>query len=188
VYEDWSFFEVRGAKQCLEHTAAAKNKSVPLRVEIFAPVLLEMLKNVDALGNAFALGTENLLLLLLNPTSRSFFDMKEPSEELRLATLFATTERYRVMGKNVDLADSLRRVEHLNGELAAWRELCHLFPKNTVECRGWSHFEFRYTSLAEEPHYAQTELGRARQSLLQAVKKQSPDLVNRLAELMHPEK
>jgi hypothetical protein len=186
VYEGWSFFEVREAKQCLEHTAAAKNKSVPLRVEIFAPVLLEMLKNADSLDRAFALDTENLLLLLLNPTSRSFRDMQEPSEELRLATLFATTERDRVIGKSADLADSLRRVEHLNDELAAWRELCRLFPKNAVECCRWPHFEFRYTSPVQEPQYAQTELGKARQSVLDAVKRQSPDLINRLAEIMHP--
>jgi len=143
VYDDWSFFEVRGAKQCLEHTLAAKDKFVPLRIEIYAPVFLEILKNSDSLTQAFALDRESLLILLLNPTSRLFRDMEKPSEELRLATLLATAERDRVLGKSVDLADSLRRVEHLNDELGAWRELRVSFPDNTVECCKWPHFEFR---------------------------------------------
>lgn len=187
VYDDWSFFEVRRANQCLEHTVAAKDKSIPLRVEIFAPVLIEILKNSEALRSAFVLDKENVLILLLNPTSCSFRDMQEPSEELRLATIFATTERARVAGKSVDLADSLRRVEHLNGELAAWREFCLLFPQNTIECCKWSHFEFRYTSPSEGAWHAQTELVGARKSILNAVAKQSPDFTSRLAEIMHTE-
>jgi len=186
VYEDWSFFEVRGARQCLEH-AAAKVVSVPLRIEVFAPVFLEMLKNQGSLKSAFALSTENLLILLLNPTSTPFRDMHEPSQELRLATLFAVTERDRLMGKGVDLADGLRRVDYLAEELAAWREILELFPMNTVECRNWPHFEFRYTSPAQGPWHGQVELGQARKRVLGAVRTQTPEFATRLLEILRAE-
>ncbi|MGH8527859.1 MAG: hypothetical protein ACREXY_27670, partial [Gammaproteobacteria bacterium] len=168
IYRSWSFFEVRGGHQCLEHTPAAKDPAVSLRVEIFAPVLLEILQNLANLREAFALTQENLLLLLLNPTSRQFRDMSIPSEELRLATLVAVTERDRVTGKAVDLADALRRVEHLAAEVSAWSELCTRFPHNTVECLAWPHFEFRYTQLAQGPWHASAELDRARSTVLKA--------------------
>jgi hypothetical protein len=183
VYEHWSFFEVRRERQCLDHKEA-KNESASLRIEIFAPVFLEMLKNLGSLGSAFTLTVENLLILLLNPTSKSFRDMPEPSQELRLATLFAVTERDRLMGKSVDLADSLRRVEYLTEELIAWREMSALFPKNTVECQKWPHFEFLYTSPAQGQWHGRVELAKAKTTVLDAVEKQAPEFAPRLLEIM----
>lgn len=184
VYRTWSFFEVRGSRQCLEHTPEAKDAAMPLRVEIFAPVLLEILQNLDAVRDAFAVSHENLLVLLLNPTSRPFREMSAPSEELRLATFSAATERDRVAGKAVDLADALRRVEHLQDEVAAWRELSALFPLNTVECMMWPHFEFRYTQPGHGPWHAASELGRARASMMKALEAQCPGFVDRLNLMM----
>ena len=66
---------------------------------------------LDKLRSAFALDVEKLLIVLLNLTSCSFKNMQEPSQELCLATLFAITERSRIQGERINLADGLRCVE-----------------------------------------------------------------------------
>lgn len=172
VYDDWSFFSVRDTQQCLEHTAAARDPSVPLRIEIFAPVLAEMLEHEDELdGRAFALDRDDLIVLLLNPTARSIHDLDEPSDELRLATLFAIRERAAVSDGDFNLADGLRRVEHLDAEFEAWKRIAKFVP-NVVECLRWEHFEYRYF----RPDGG-AELSRAQASILAAA---PPDLAEQL--------
>lgn len=178
VYEDWSFFNVRDTQQGLEHTAAARDPSASLRIEIFAPVLAEMLEHQDVLdGRAFSLNRDDLVVLLLNPTARSVHDLDEPSDELRLATLFAIRERAVVSDGDFNLADALRRVEHLDAELEAWKRIAKFVP-NTVECLRWEHFEYRY--FGPRP----SGLTQARDSVLAA----APDeLAARLEACMPPE-
>lgn len=180
VYDDWSFFAVRNTQQCLEHTAAARDPETALRVEMFAPVLAEMLEHQDALdGRAFSLDLDNLVVLLLNPTARSVHDTEAPSDELRLATLFAIRERAVVSDGDLDLADALRRIEHLDDELEAWKRVAKLVP-HTVECLRWEHFEYRYFVAGP------SELSRARESVLEAVSAQAPEIRARLEAHMVP--
>jgi hypothetical protein len=190
IYENWSFFLVRIAKQCLEHTKAAKDANVPLRIEVFAPVLLEMLRASPLLKDAFVLNPSNLLILLLNPTSVSVRAMQEPPEELKQATLVSVTERYRVQGKAIDLADGLRRVDYLVEELEAWKGFAEFLPGNTLECLRWPHFEFCYGPPGNTAQ-ARAELLKARKALLDAIGRQWPlhahDLSTRLGHIMRTE-
>lgn len=82
-----------------------------------------MLKNWDSLKSTICLDPARTLVVLLNPTSKSFQTMSQPTQEFCLSTALAVSERYRASGKAVDLADVIQRTEHLSGELAAWREL-----------------------------------------------------------------
>jgi hypothetical protein len=167
VYDDCSIFQVRGKDQYLEHTKEAKSWDTILRIEIFAPVLVEMLKNWDKLRSIFCLDPARTLIILLNPTSKSFKTMSQPSQELCLSTALAVSERYRASGKAVDLADIIQRTEHLSGELAAWREL-FAAGANVVECLNWPYFEYRYKASGETLKVA----SQAREALWKAIKKQ----------------
>lgn len=180
VFKDCSFFKVRGSDQYLEHTEDAKDENKSLRIEIAAPILAEMLENRENLKNVFALDPKNLMIILLNPTSQSFKEMEEPSPELRLATLFAITERSRIQSKGIDLADSLRRVEYLKDELAAWKKLYKIVPQNTVECQNWAYFEFRYSVPDATLSNAKVWLTKTRYSLLTTIEKQAKHLLNRV--------
>jgi hypothetical protein len=183
VYEDWSFFKVRCKDQCLEHTETAKNPATSLRIEIFAPVLVEILENLSRLDRAFHLNLDSLLIVLLNPISRSFVDMGEPTTELRLATHTAIVERSRVQGKGVDLADVIQRVQHLDCELVAWRRISEIVS-NTVECKSWPHFEYRYSLPDGTTSDARVELTKARSSLLTALQEQKPGVVESVKQIM----
>lgn len=186
VYKRWSFFDVRGKKQCLEHTEAACRADQSIRVEIFSPVLVELLQNRVAVSSAIPLDPSLLVIVLLNPTARSVRDMTGPSVELCLATHAAIAERDRVLAKEVDLADNLRRVEHLQEELSSWRELLAVCC-NAVECIAWPHFEYRYSLPRREVSHAQAELRRARGTLLAAVREQLPQVENELSSLLRSE-
>lgn len=183
VYKDWSFFKVRGAKQCLPHTEAARDPEAALRIEIFGPVLLEMIKAGDVLRPAIALNLSNLFIILLNPTSVSFARMESPSPELRLATALAIMERKRSSGDMPNLADALRRAEHLDGELYAWREFISSFSGNTLECMRWAHFEYCYSNGEAQ------EQTKAKSSLFKAIEMQWPihasSLIKRLETIMY---
>ena len=183
VYPEWSFFKVRGTNQCLPHIEAARKPGSALRVEIFAPVLVEMIENQEKFREAFTLDIPNMLFVLLNPTSESFKDMHSPSLALSLATLSAITERSRLYAAGVDLAESLRRVEHLKQELKAWKQLLGIIP-NTVECLHWPHFEFRYSVPIPNLGNAQAELTKARCTLLQAIARQASHLHDPVEQLM----
>ena len=180
VYDDWSFFSVRNTEQCLEHTAAARDPSQPLRIELFAPVLAELLEHEKELdGRAFSLNVDNLVVLLLNPTARSIVDMEEPTDELRLATLLSIRERATVDDNDFDLADGLRRSEYLDDELEAWKRIAKFVP-HTVECQRWEHFEYRHIARGD------AELVRAKASVLEAVASQAPDVLDQLQSWMIP--
>jgi hypothetical protein len=158
----WSFFKVRGADQCLNHAEYRPDRA--MRIEIFAPVLIEMIRHRRELVDAFDLRLENFLVIILNPTSLSFADSPRPSIPLQLATAMAVVERDRVHGKAPDLGDSMRRVDHLHDELKAWRAFIKNRNIATLECLRWHHFEFRYH--ANEAG----ELPRAKNSLLDAIR------------------
>ena len=178
VYEDWSFFTVRNTRQCLEHTAAARDPAKPLRIEMFAPVLAELLEHQQEVdGRAFSLNVDDLVILLLNPTSRSIHDMDEPTEELRLATLLSIRERATVDDNDFDLGDALRRSECLDLELDAWKTVAKFVP-HTIECLRWEHFEYRHIARGAD------ELRRARATVLEAVANQAPDILDQLKSWM----
>ena len=166
VFKDWSSFEVRGKKQWLEHTKEAKDGTVSLRVEVYAPVLVELLNNLSDLKEAFTLDLDNFLIFILNPTSCSFKNMKEPSEELKIATRFAITMRSYLQDKDVDPEDVRSRVKNLNSELQAWKQLINNPQVKTLECKKWPHFEF--VCLISEDN-ARATLRKARSSLLKPV-------------------
>lgn len=121
------------------------------------------------------------MFIVLKPTDESFVEMTQPSTELSLATLVATSERDRVKGRVVDLADSLRRVGYLREELSAWQVFCRSYPTSTVECLRWPHFEYRYGKRASTEH--RQELERARESILRAAAR-NETIVSRLAQVM----
>jgi hypothetical protein len=179
AYEHWSVLNVRGKDQILNHSIEAKSDDTLLRVEIFAPVLVEILRNRDKLTGAFSLDPSRTLVILLNPTGTSFRDMGEPSPELRLSTAFAVAERYRAGGKAVDLADVIQRIEHLRDELSAWREM-FATGAVVVECTKWEHFEYRYKATGD---YL-AEARRAHKALSKAIEKHAGlDEQNRTAVL-----
>ena len=70
--------------------------------------------------------------------------MDAPSDELKLAAVFAVSERYRALGKVIDLADCVKRAGHLADELNAWKGLLTNTKLTAAECRNWGHFEYRY--------------------------------------------
>ena len=160
VCAGWSFFKVRDADQCLCHKDFDPDLS--MRIEVFAPVLLTMVRERKRLPPVCRLNPDSLLVILLNPTSLPFERMEEPLTELRLATALAVTERCRVKGEIPDLADAFRRAEHLQAELAAWRGFLNDPNVSTLECREWPHFEFRYhSSEAAERERARNSVFRA---------------------------
>lgn len=170
IFEKCSFLKVRGANQYLEHIDEAK-RNESLRIEIFAPLFVQMFQNREKIKNAFVLTPENIVVLLLNPTFDSYRDMRKPSTQLLSATLVSTIERSRLQKKGVDLADSLARIERLPEELDAWREMFKILPVNIIECKKWSHFEFRYSVPGNTLCNARNELIRARESVLLAIEK-----------------
>ncbi|MGA7720536.1 MAG: hypothetical protein WCA84_05090 [Ignavibacteriaceae bacterium] len=181
VYKDWSFFKVRNEQQCLKHTEISKDPSKSIRVEIFAPVLLEMIENISSLGNAFSLN--NLFFIFLNPTSESFVKMRKPSTELKLATHTAIVERYRAQGKIIDLADVSKRIKYLDDELKAWQEIIRI-PSRYIECMKWSHFEYRYSANNLSISDSKEELIQARDTIINNIKTNNLDLLDCIESIM----
>ena len=184
VYEQWSFFKVRGDRQCLEHTPAAKDRSTALRVEIFGPVLVEMIENRAQIKVAFPLDPDDLVIVILNPDSTRISRMTTPSLSLALATHTAVAERSRAQGKSTDLPDILKRVDCLASELKAWKDLQNLVPRNTVECCRWRYFEYRYSTPCACLSNAQAELIKARDTLVEAVETQAKHLLPAISPLL----
>jgi hypothetical protein len=142
VCQGWSFFKVRDDDQCLRN--ADFTPTSPMRIEIFPPVLRQMVTYRSEMASAFDLNPDNFLVVILNPTSQPFSEMEVPSPELCTATAMAVMERKRAQGRTPDLADALRRVEHLERELEAWREFITKAEMATLECLKWQHFEYCY--------------------------------------------
>lgn len=189
IYETWSFFKVRDKDQCLEHKTAqdAIEAGKSLRIEIYAPVLVEMLEATqkEKVKKHLPLDSDKLLIVLLNPTLCSFEEMKEPDQELCLATLFSITERSRIQGKGVGLADGLRRVEYLKEELEDWKKLLDRHPGYAVECKKWAHFEFRYLITDATLSNAQIELIKARASILKCIEEHASDMFDQVKSIMY---
>jgi hypothetical protein len=123
---------------------------------------------------------EDLLIILLNPTSFPFKEMKSgPSMLFRLAAFTAVVERYRVQGKQVDLTDALRRVEFIDEELLAWQKLIE-YGFTVVECLNWPYFEFTYADLAD----VGARFIKVRRFLLHCVNTQAPGKLVELESLI----
>jgi len=175
VYRDVSLFEVRGTKQCLDHTTSAKDATTPLLVEVYAPVFVQLLRNAGRLRDAFAMDPDSFAVLLLNPLWTTYSDMDSAPAEMPLAVHTGILERSRLLGAGIDLADIIRRAGSVHEELPAWREVFDLVPHGVIECRGWAHFEYRYMS--RELGRPASELLRARETVLSAVREQAPHLL-----------
>lgn len=185
IFENWSFFKIRDKDdQCLEHTPGARNPAVPLMVEIYAPVFFDILRaqaTIPEMKNkVLSCDKEDLLIILLNPTSFPFKEMKSgPSMLFRLAAFTAVVERYRVQGKQVDLTDALRRVEFIDEELLAWQKLIE-YGFTVVECLNWPYFEFTYADLAD----VGARFIKVRRFLLHCVNTQAPGKLVELESLI----
>ena len=183
IYEDWSFFKVRNKPQCLEHTKLSKDRSVSLRIEIFAPVLLEIIQNLSKIKKAFYMDLKNLFFIFLNPTSIPFTKMNAPITELKLSTHSAIFERYRTQGKVVDLSDILKRIQFLDEELIAWQKIMRMSQKY-IECMEWPHFEYRYSANNLTISDSKIELIQARYTIIKHIQNQLPDLLDSINKIM----
>ena len=167
VGSEWLFFSARGDKQCLqfqdEHAHLLRNAK---RIEIFAPRLVEILGNKDGSGDKLAITSDNLAVILLNPSAAPFTQMKgKPDIELEQATFYAITKRTELQGKPVDLPDALKRIRRLPEELVAWVQI-QKQARASLECTAWQHSEFRYFQPGGNKQDAVRELLTARDRLL----------------------
>ncbi|MFA6387404.1 MAG: hypothetical protein WCW32_02905 [Candidatus Paceibacterota bacterium] len=183
IFEDWSFFRIRGtADQCLEHIPAARDSSLPLKIEIYAPIFLQLLRLhgqfPEIAEKVVSCDNKDLLIILLNPTGLTYLGMEKPIKQLRSATFTAVVERARVQNLSRNLDEARQRADYLDEELPAWRELMSDgYP--VVECIYWPYFEFSYGSgdLAR----ARVQLMTARQYIIDCIRKQYP---HKLAEFL----
>lgn len=144
VYPDWSIFRIRGKDwQALPHQGLFKDPRSKIRVEIFAPVLTELLHHHAQLGDAFSLQPENTLVILLNPTSTSYRRMTVPTDKLRAMTEASIRARFLAQGTKIGETEeddiSKRVCRYLDEELEAWTQFWDIC--SVAECKGWSHFE-----------------------------------------------
>ena len=189
IEEDWlevgneyCFFSVRKDRQCLRFKIDGKRVlNKPKRIEIFAPRLLDILKNKKGSGAAIGLNLHNILLIFLNPSTSRYSEMNTPDNVLEQATFYAITKRTELQRKPVDLADAFKRIKRLSDELAAWKDLQGAVPKY-VECTKWKHYEFRYLQPDNNPWNANRELVSTRETLITAFEKSGHHLFKQLVE------
>ncbi len=180
----WLFMSVRGDRQCLrfaedDGTAVLRSRR---RVEVFAPRLLDILKNTDGCQSKINLTPDNVVILLLNPSTNSYDKMSSsPDDDLKQATFYAITKRTELQGKPVDVPDAQKRVRRLPDELAAWVDLKQLVGQSCVEYTAWQHLEFRYHQPDRSLASARRELLSARDTILTGLySAQSNPIIQRL--------
>jgi hypothetical protein len=162
--DHWLFLSVRGVRQCLrfsedDGTAVLRSSR---RVEVFAPRLLDILKNKRQCRKKIDLRPDNVVILLLNPSSDSYKEMaNSPDEDLKQATFYSITKRMELHGKPVDIPGAMKRVRRLTEELAAWVKIKEAVGVSCLEFKAWQHFEFRY-------HQPESSLASSRRELLSA--------------------
>lgn len=167
--ERWLFIGVRDDRQCLRFQ---EDNGRPLlrsqrRVEVFAPRLLDILNDRDGSQSKISLSTDNLVVLLLNPTPTSYEAMTdEPDELLRQAMFYAITKRSELQRKPVDIPDAQKRISAIKDELMAWKAIKKLVGVSCLEFRSWKHFEFRYHQPDGSPADSRRELLSARDVIL----------------------
>lgn len=152
VYQRATFFAVGNTKQILLHQ---KIKSELRKVEIFAPVLLDILENRALAGIVpFLENVEKTIFLLLNPLNESIlnFDTRQIINWAgwgRNQWQEIQDKRNKLKHKKSDAADVQTRIDLLPIEAEAWRALAKLSEKNRdkycfIECIKWNHFEYLY--------------------------------------------
>jgi|GEM_PF-1755348 hypothetical protein len=144
VYSDWAVFRIRGKDwQALPLDGALKDTQSRIRVEIFAPTLLKLLRQQNKLRDILPLQAAETLIILLNPTQTSYRLMNGPTRELREATFRLIYERMLATNTRIvpeQIQDIQRRSgQYLAEELGAWKKLAAL--GNCVEYLGWRHSE-----------------------------------------------
>jgi len=95
VYRERSLVEVRGTAQCLEHTPSIGDPSRAVLIELFAPVFVELLRNRERISPVVRLDPNDLLVLLLNPTSVSCAEIRDVPEALSAVIRCGILERSR---------------------------------------------------------------------------------------------
>lgn len=167
--EHWLFMSVRGDRQCLRF---AEDDGRPVlrsrrRVEIFAPRLLNILNNKDECQSKIDLTPDNVIVLMLNPSAKSYETMSDsPDDDLKQATFYAINKRTELQGKPVDIPDTQKRIRRLPDELTAWVNIKHVVRQSCVEYMNWPHFEFRYYQPDHSGQSARRELLSARDTIL----------------------
>jgi hypothetical protein len=137
LYPNHAFFQVRGREQVLFCEDLRSVGSI--RLEIYGPVLLQLIERIPELGQG--------ILLLLNPLTRPYCSVSAGRglELLQAVALQAIAERSRTSRGGLDLADAASRCESLAGEeLDAWRSISQRPGIHTCEILAWPHFEYRY--------------------------------------------
>jgi len=193
VYRDWAIFRIRQKDwQALPLEGAFKDAYSDVRVEVFAPVLVDLLIHHAQLRDAFSLEPENVLVILLNPTGTSYRDMTAPTEELRTATRQSIRDRLQVqwtnsgkegevqISKEQELDISNRVGRHLDEELVAWRQFWDICT--VAECKAWSHFEAQ--CILDSSGRERLAMKR---DLLQAVGEQAPAFLDAVRSAFKPD-
>ena len=152
VYQRATFFMVGNTKQILLHH---KIKSELRKVEIFAPVLLDILENRALRGIIpFLENIEKTIFLLLNPLNESILNF-DPRQIINWAGWGRNQwqeiqdKRNKQKNKRVEPGDVQARIELLPIEMEAWRAFAQMAEKNKerysfIECVKWNHFEYKY--------------------------------------------
>jgi hypothetical protein len=169
IGDRWLFISVRGDRQCLrfEEEDGKPVLRSPRRVEVFAPRLLDLLKDRDGCQSRIDLKPGNVVILLLNPSATSYDRMAgSPDADLTQATFYSITKRTELQNKPVDIPDAQKRVRRLRDELAAWIEIKRLVGSSCVEYTRWQHSEFRYYQPDGSQAAARRELLSARDTVL----------------------
>lgn len=170
VGRQWIFFCVRADKQLLQirDEKGAQLSHQQKRIEIFAPRLIDILRNRKNSGRAVGLSPNNVVIICLNPGATSYSRMTQATEELKQVTFYGVTKRSELQRNPVDIPDALKRVRRLDEELKAWQRLKEMVP-NFVECTSWCHFEFRYHQPSGTLADARRELRSARETLIEGI-------------------
>jgi hypothetical protein len=177
VGDNWLFMEVRGDRQCLRILEEDGTPSLraPRRIEVFAPRLVDILNDKGGAGTKADFRAENLVVLLLNPTSESYDAMDgKPTDDLRQATFYSVTKRTELRDKAVDLPDTQKRVRLLHEELAAWTQIKALVGDCCIEYIEWNHAEFRYHQPVSDAKAATRELRLARETVIKGLREAPP--------------
>ena len=148
----------------------------PILINIPAPIFLEMLHFhglIPEIGRkVMSCATNDLLVILLNPTETPFAEMRKPSVQLCSATFAATVELLRQNLRPLNLVYAQTQVSYLGEELPAWQGFAQ-DGYTVVECLKWPFYEFSYGK--DDLAHARAQLVRARQFLINSIRKQAKD-------------
>ena len=117
---------MRGKYQYETLPNLGSNKEEPILVELYAPVVVEILEK-EEIKTIFGCNIEDFFVILLNPCKTPITIMESPSFELKMATAQANIEREKIQGikkgkshYHPKLSKIISRVESLEEEFNSW--------------------------------------------------------------------